>query len=76
MAKQAGVRAEADTRWDKIGYKVREHSLRKVPLIPGCWRASAGRADDKPAAPGDYRADALSATLRSPVLSETAPPDL
>ena len=31
--KQAGVRAEADTRADKIGYKVREHSLRKVPLI-------------------------------------------
>ena len=31
--KGAGVRAEVDTRADKIGYKVREHSLRKVPLI-------------------------------------------
>ena len=31
--KAAGVRAEADTRADKIGYKVREHSLRKVPLL-------------------------------------------
>ncbi len=31
--KAAGVRAEADTRADKIGYKVREHSVRKVPLI-------------------------------------------
>ena len=31
--KAAGVRAEADTRGDKIGYKVREHSLRKVPLL-------------------------------------------
>ncbi len=29
----AGLRAEADTRSDKIGYKVREHSLAKVPLI-------------------------------------------
>ncbi|MEK0082560.1 threonine--tRNA ligase [Geminicoccaceae bacterium SYSU G07066] len=29
----AGIRAEADTRADKIGYKVREHSLRKVPLL-------------------------------------------
>jgi threonyl-tRNA synthetase len=28
-----GVRAEADTRADKIGYKVREHSLRKIPLL-------------------------------------------
>ena len=31
--KAAGVRAEADIRGDKIGYKVREHSLRKVPLL-------------------------------------------
>jgi threonyl-tRNA synthetase len=31
--KAAGVRAEADTRADKIGFKVREHSLRKVPLL-------------------------------------------
>jgi len=29
----AGVRAEADIRADKIGYKVREHSLRKIPLL-------------------------------------------
>lgn len=28
-----GVRAEIDVRADKIGYKVREHSLRKVPLL-------------------------------------------
>jgi threonyl-tRNA synthetase len=33
LLKAAGVRAEADTRADKIGYKVREHSLRKVPLL-------------------------------------------
>ncbi|MEM6305181.1 MAG: threonine--tRNA ligase [Pseudomonadota bacterium] len=30
---QAGVRAEADTRNEKINYKVREHSLSKVPVI-------------------------------------------
>ncbi len=29
----AGVRAEADTRNEKINYKVREHSLGKVPVI-------------------------------------------
>jgi threonyl-tRNA synthetase len=29
----AGVRAEADTRNEKINYKVREHSLSKVPVI-------------------------------------------
>ena len=29
----AGVRAQADIRADKIGYKVRDHSLKKVPLL-------------------------------------------
>jgi threonyl-tRNA synthetase len=29
----AGLRAEADTRNEKINYKVREHSLAKVPLL-------------------------------------------
>ncbi|AWI83176.1 threonine--tRNA ligase [Alloyangia pacifica] len=31
--KAAGVRAEADTRNEKINYKVREHSVGKVPII-------------------------------------------
>ncbi|WP_274961447.1 His/Gly/Thr/Pro-type tRNA ligase C-terminal domain-containing protein, partial [Lentibacter algarum] len=31
--RKAGVRAEADTRNEKINYKVREHSLGKVPVI-------------------------------------------
>jgi threonyl-tRNA synthetase len=29
----AGIRAEADTRNEKINYKVREHSVAKVPVI-------------------------------------------
>ena len=31
--KDAGVRAEADTRNEKINYKIREHSVGKVPVI-------------------------------------------
>ena len=31
--RNAGVRAEADTRNEKINYKVREHSVGKVPVI-------------------------------------------
>jgi threonyl-tRNA synthetase len=31
--KTAGIRAEADTRNEKINYKVREHSLGKVPVL-------------------------------------------
>ncbi len=30
---QVGIRAEADTRNEKISYKVREHSLGKIPVI-------------------------------------------
>ncbi len=29
----AGIRAEADLRNEKIGYKVREHSLKKIPVL-------------------------------------------
>ena len=32
----AGLKAEADTRNEKINYKVREHSLAKVPVIIAC----------------------------------------
>lgn len=31
--KEAGIRAEIDTRNEKINYKVREHSLQKVPYL-------------------------------------------
>ena len=31
--RKAGLRAEADLRNEKINYKVREHSLAKVPVI-------------------------------------------
>jgi threonyl-tRNA synthetase len=30
---RAGLRAEADLRNEKINYKVREHSLAKIPVI-------------------------------------------
>ncbi|MBL4813817.1 MAG: threonine--tRNA ligase, partial [Rhodobacteraceae bacterium] len=33
MLKAAGIRAEADIRNEKINYKVREHSMGKVPVI-------------------------------------------
>jgi threonyl-tRNA synthetase len=33
VLRRAGLRAEADIRNEKINYKVREHSLSKVPVI-------------------------------------------
>jgi threonyl-tRNA synthetase len=37
----AGISAEADLRNEKINYKVREHSLAKVPVILVCGRREA-----------------------------------
>ena len=39
--KAAGLRAEIDLRNEKINYKVREHSLAKVPLIAVVGRREA-----------------------------------
>ncbi|UZD91641.1 threonine--tRNA ligase [Cognatishimia activa] len=36
--KAVGVRAEADLRNEKINYKVREHSVAKVPVILACGK--------------------------------------
>jgi threonyl-tRNA synthetase len=33
VAKKFGLRVEADTRNEKINYKVREHSLAKIPVL-------------------------------------------
>ena len=39
--KQAGLRVEVDLRNEKIGYKVREHALAKVPLLFAVGRREA-----------------------------------
>ncbi|MEF2073627.1 threonine--tRNA ligase [Consotaella aegiceratis] len=39
--KAAGLRVEADLRNEKINYKVREHSLAKVPVILVCGKREA-----------------------------------
>jgi threonyl-tRNA synthetase len=33
LARRAGLRIEADLRNEKINYKVREHSLAKIPVL-------------------------------------------
>ena len=42
--KRAGLRAELDARNEKINYKVREHSLAKVPVILVVGRKEAAEA--------------------------------
>ena len=52
--KAAGVRAEADLRNEKISYKIREHSLKKLPFqlvvgdkeVAGNWVAVRSRKGD------------------------------
>jgi threonyl-tRNA synthetase len=39
--KAAGLRVETDLRNEKVGYKVREHSLAKVPVIAVVGRREA-----------------------------------
>jgi threonyl-tRNA synthetase len=39
--REAGLRVDLDARNEKIGYKVREHSLKKVPLILAVGRKEA-----------------------------------
>ena len=39
--KAAGLKVETDLRNEKINYKVREHSLAKVPVILVCGRREA-----------------------------------
>src|SRR5688500_9770573 len=39
--KQAGLSAEADLRNEKINYKVREHSMAKIPVILVCGKREA-----------------------------------
>ncbi len=41
VMRRAGLRAELDLRNEKIGYKVREHSLKKVPVIAAIGRREA-----------------------------------
>ena len=41
MRAPAGLRVETDLRNEKINYKVREHSLAKVPVILVCGKREA-----------------------------------
>jgi threonyl-tRNA synthetase len=42
LARQAGLRTESDLRNEKINYKVREHSLAKVPVLLVVGKKEAG----------------------------------
>jgi threonyl-tRNA synthetase len=74
---EAGIRAEIDTRPEKINYKVREHSLAKVPaiLVVGAREAEAGSVAIRRLGGKDQEILALGDALHT-LVAESQPPDL
>ena len=75
--KAAGIRVEADTRNEKINYKVREHSVAKVPhlLVVGMREAEEGKVAIRSLGSDGQRIMTLDEAIA--MLSyEATPPDL
>jgi len=73
----AGIRAEADIRNEKINYKVRDHSLSKVPVI---LAVGAREVEDRTVTVRRLGEKQTSVTLLSEIVSDleksATPPDL
>jgi threonyl-tRNA synthetase len=75
--KEAGLLAEADLRNEKINYKVREHSLAKVPVSLVCGKREAEEGTVNIRRLGSRDQASMSLTDVTAMLSEEAtPPDL
>jgi threonyl-tRNA synthetase len=76
-AKRAGLQIEADLRNEKINYKVREHSLAKVPvlLVVGKKEAAERTVSIRRLGSQEQRSTRLHDALAS-LRAEAAPPDL
>ena len=76
--KAAGIRAETDLRNEKINYKVREHSLAKVPLllVVGKREAEEGTVAIRRLGSDEYQKVMSLADAVAMMASEAVPPDL
>jgi threonyl-tRNA synthetase len=75
--KAAGIRAELDVRNEKINYKVREHSLAKVPYLLVAGRREAEHKTLALRRLGSEAQEHLALTdVISMLTAEAAPPDL
>jgi threonyl-tRNA synthetase len=72
-----GLRVEADLRNEKINYKVREHSLAKVPVILVCGRREAeeGTVNVRRLGEKDQKSLTLDEALAA-FVEEATPPDV
>jgi len=75
--KREGIRAEADLRNEKINYKVREHSLAKVPVmfVVGKREAEEGTVSVRRLGSQQQHVLALEAAIKG-IVAEAVPPDL
>ena len=75
-AERAGLRVETDLRNEKINYKVREHSLAKVPVLLVVGKQGSGRAHgvDPPARLTEAKVADRAALAE--LADEAIPPDL
>ena len=75
--REAGLRIETDLRNEKINYKVREHSLAKVPhlLVVGNREAEEGTVAVRTLGEKDQRVMSLDDAIAM-LRSEATPPDL
>jgi threonyl-tRNA synthetase len=73
----AGLRVETDLRNEKINYKVREHSLAKVPVILVCGRREAeeGTVNIRRLGEKDQKSLTLDEALAA-LVDEATPPDV
>ncbi len=75
--KSAGLRAEADTRNEKINYKVREHSVGKVPVLLAIGMQEVGDRTVSIRRLGDNRSAVVGLDLAvANLIAEASPPDL
>ena len=74
---KAGLRAEADLRNEKINYKVREHSLAKVPvlLVVGKREAEERTVSVRRLGSQEQQVMKLDAAIKL-LVGEAVPPDL
>ena len=73
----AGLRAEADLRNEKINYKIREHSLAKVPVILVCGKREAeeGTVNIRRLGEKDQKSMGLAEAIAA-LADEAMPPDV
>jgi len=75
--RRAGLQVETDLRNEKINYKVREHSLTKVPVILVCGRREGeeGTVNIRRLGSRDQTSMALDAAVAA-LVDEATPPDI